>query len=119
MLVAKQFPWRGHSLLFLQLQFLDVELVTDLARIWLLWQDIVLLTSGMQLYLTFTLLRLKLLCHRLVFAKCFSSSLREFCAILFFTNLLYGGLNQIMFHWRFRFVDGVLVGISLVYSKET
>ena len=74
---------------------------------------------GMQLQLTFSLLRLKILCNRLVFGKCLSSSWWKFCAILVLTDLLYGELNQIMFRWRFRFEDGVLVGLSLVYSKET
>ena len=39
--------------------------------------------------------------------------------ILVLTDLLYGGLSQIMFRWRFRSVDGVWVGLSLVHSKET
>ena len=30
-----------------------------------------------------------------------------------------GGLNQITFRWRFRFVDGVLVDLSFENSKQT
>jgi hypothetical protein len=39
--------------------------------------------------------------------------------MLVLTDLLNGGLNQIMFLWRLRFVDGGEEGLLVEYSKET
>jgi hypothetical protein len=39
--------------------------------------------------------------------------------MLVLTDLLNGVLNQIMFLWRLRFLDGGEEGLLVEYSKET
>ena len=95
--------FRGHSLGFLQLQFSDVGLAVD--KVCLLWRD---------------RLRLNNLYKGLVFGKCLSKSRRKFFAMLVFTDLLKGGLNQIMFLCYFRFADNAsgaaVVELQMEYS---
>ena len=58
--------------------------------------------------------------RELVVGKCLSMSCRKSRAMFVFTDLLNGGLNQIMFLRHFRFVHeevGVVVGLQVEYSS--
>ena len=67
---------------------------------------------GMQLYETLTVFLLKILWNLCCRGKCFAMRLRKNLPIFVERFMLYGGLNQMMLRFRFRFVLFVLfVGV--------
>ena len=68
--------------------------------------------------ITLTVFRLNNLCNGLESGKCFSRSCRKFRATLDLTDLLNGGLYQITFLLRRRFVEGGVV-VVVEYCRET
>ena len=67
MLLCSMFYLQGHSILFLELQFFEGDVVLDLF--------VKLFTLGIQLLLTLTVFRLNSLCNGLDFGKCLSRSI--------------------------------------------
>ena len=65
--------------------------------------------------LTFTLFRLNTLCRGFEGGKCLSTSFRKVLPTLVFTDLLKGGLNQMMF---LRLV-GLAFGKALAWFEVT
>ena len=101
MLSLLQFPSMGHFSGFRQLQFfLSLSEFVDLLITVLLWFDIIDLTLFMQLQLNFSVFRLKILCSGFDFGKCWLMRERKHFPTFVSTFLLYGGLYQMMLHWR-------------------
>ena len=96
---VRHFPLSGQLFLFRQLQrrlssFVDFN--TEL-----LCPDIIEFKFFIQLELIFIVFLLNILCSLLDFGKCLSNSLKNTFPIFVCTFLEYGGLNQIIFLFRF------------------
>ena len=111
----------GQGVVDLQLQVTLFKLLLFLLflMILLLCLLMILCMLSMQLYPSFTVFLLKILCSLLFTGKCFSIRLINILPTFVLTCALYGGVNHINFLSLFLFLLLLLLCFSMYYSLHS